>query len=69
VAPGILPNVMSEPRTEINFNIKKVMLDDSSVRMKVKNITDEKIQLTQGGKNYRSYRKGMEVSLGYSMNF
>jgi TonB-dependent receptor len=69
VAPGILPNVMSEPRTEINFNIKKEILDDSSVRMKVKNITDEKIQLTQGGKNYRSYRKGMEVSLGYSMNF
>ena len=34
-----------------------------------KNITDEKVQLTQGGKNYRSYHKGIEVSLGYSMNF
>lgn len=69
VAPGTLPDVMSEPRTEVNFNIKKEIFDDSSVRLKVKNITDEKVELTQGGKNYRSYHKGMEVSLGYSMNF
>ena len=69
VAQGILPDVMSEPRTEVNFNIKKEMFEDSSVRMKVKNITDEKVELTQGGKNYRSYRKGMEISLGFSMNF
>jgi len=69
VAQGILPDVMSEPRTEVNFNIKKEIFDDSSVRVKVKNITDEKVELTQGGKNYRSYHKGMEVSLGYSMNF
>ncbi|MFT4764983.1 MAG: hypothetical protein ACI9OH_002089 [Oleispira sp.] len=69
VAPGTLPDVMSKPRTEVNFNIKKEIFEDSSVRMKVKNITDEKVELTQGGKNYRSYHKGMEVSLGFSMNF
>jgi hypothetical protein len=69
VAPGTLPDVMSEPRTEVNFNIKKEIFEDSSVRMKVKNITDEKVELTQGGKNYRSYHKGMEISLGFSMNF
>lgn len=69
VAPGVLPNVMNEPRTEMNFNIKKEILDDSALRLKLKNITDEKVQLTQGGKNYRSYHKGIEVSLGYSMNF
>jgi outer membrane receptor protein involved in Fe transport len=69
VAPGILPDVMSEPRTEVNFNVKKELLEDSSIRLKVKNITDEKVALTQGGKNYRSYYKGMEVSIGFSMNF
>jgi hypothetical protein len=69
VAPGILPDVMSEPRTEINFNVKKEVLDDSSIRLKLKNMTDEKVELTQGGKNYRSYYKGMEVSVGFSMNF
>jgi hypothetical protein len=69
VAPGILPDVMSEPRTEVNFNVKKQVLEDSSIRLKVKNITDEKVELTQGGKNYRSYYKGMEVSIGFGMNF
>jgi TonB-dependent receptor len=69
VAQGVLPNVMNEPRTEINFNIKKEIFDDSSMKLKLKNITDEKVQLTQGGKNYRSYHKGLEVSLGFSTNF
>jgi TonB-dependent receptor len=69
VAPGILPDVMSEPRTEVNFNIKKEIFEDSSVRLKLKNMTDEKVELTQGGKNYRSYYKGMEFSVGFSMNF
>lgn len=69
VAAGILPNVMREPRTEINFNIKTELSEDSSIKLKIKNMTDEKVQLTQGGENYRSYNKGVEVSLGYSASF
>jgi len=69
VASGILPNVMREPRMEINFNVKTEVSEDSSIKLKVKNITDEMVQLTQGGKNYRSYNKGPEVNLGFGMSF
>lgn len=69
VAAGILPNVMREARAEINFNIKTEISEDSSLQLKIKNITDKEVQLTQGGENYRSYKKGAEVSLGYSTSF
>ena len=40
-----------------------------NVEKALSKIADEKVELTQGGKNYRSYHKGMEISLGFSMNF
>ncbi|MBL4799028.1 MAG: outer membrane beta-barrel protein [Oleispira sp.] len=69
VAPGILPDIMREPRTEVHINVQTEISEDVTINGKLKNITDEKIQLTQGGKNYRSYSEGVEISFGLSMNF
>ena len=69
VAPGILPDIMREPRTEVHINVQTEVSEDVTINGKLKNITDEKVQLTQGGKNYRSYNEGMEISLGISMIF
>lgn len=69
VAQGILPNVMREPRTEVNINITQEMSEDVSFKGKLKNITNDEVELTQGGKNYRSYKKGVEITLGMSMLF
>jgi len=69
VAPGILPDIMREPRTEVHLNLQTEVTEDVTIKGKLKNITDEKVQLTQGGENYRSYNEGMEISLGISMNF
>ncbi|WP_420589926.1 TonB-dependent receptor domain-containing protein [Bacterioplanoides sp.] len=69
VAPGVLPNVMREPRTEINLNAKIEVGENTSIKAKVKNITDDEVKLTQGGKNFRSYKKGAEVQIGFTMEF
>lgn len=69
VAPGVLPNVMREPRTEINLNAKVEVGENTSIKAKVKNITDDEVKLTQGGKNFRSYKKGAEVQIGFTMEF
>jgi len=69
VAPGILPDIMREPRTEVHLNLQTEVTEDVTIKGKLKNITDEKVQLTQGGENYRSYNEGMEINLGISMNF
>lgn len=69
VAGGILPNIMREPRTEVHINVQTEVSEDVTIKGKLKNITDEKVQLTQGGENYRSYKEGMEINLGISMNF
>jgi hypothetical protein len=69
VAAGILPDIIREPRTEVHLNLQTEVSEDVTIKGQLKNITDEAVQLTQGGKNYRSYNRGMEIKFGLSMNF
>ena len=52
-----------------NEPLQTEVSEDVTIKGKLKNITDEKVQLTQGGENYRSYKEGVEVNFGISMNF
>ena len=69
VAAKDLPNIMIEPRSDLAFNMAYGVTEDSKLKLKMSNILDDKVQLTQGGENFRSFRKGMELELGYSMSF
>lgn len=69
VSIGDLPNVFKEPRMQIDFNYSQDLSDDLTLKAKLKNITDEAYELTQGDKTYRKYKKGTELSIGVSMPF
>lgn len=69
VGSGDLPNIIKEPRSEINLSVKQEIFESSKVSFSLDNITDEKVELTQGGRNFRSYKEGVEFSLGFSTEF
>ena len=62
-----LPNIMREARGELNVNFTQEFNNGMKLKGKLKNILDEEVSLTQGGENYRSYKKGSEITLGISM--
>lgn len=69
VSIGDEPNVFKEPRMQLDFNYSKELTDSLTLKAKLKNITDEAYELTQGGKTYRKYKKGTEMNIGMSMPF
>jgi len=68
VSDGDEPNVLIEPRSQIDFNVSQEV-GEMTLKAKLKNITDEPVHETQGGLTYRKYSKGVELSLGLSMPF
>ena len=64
---GNEPNIFKEARTQLDFNYSQELSDDLTLKVKLKNITDEAYELTQGGLVYRKYKKGSEINLGISM--
>ena len=69
VSIGDEPNVFKEPRMQLDFNYSQELSDDLTLKAKLKNITDEAYELTQGDEIYRKYKKGTELSIGVSMPF
>ena len=63
------PDIMEDPRGELSANYSTEIVPDLTFKVALKNITDEPVSLTQKGENYRSYRKGREVSAGISLVF
>ena len=63
------PDVIQEPRGELNFNYTAELVPDLSLKISLKNLMDEKVSLVQNGENFRSYYKGREASLGLSLVF
>ena len=67
VSIGDEPNVVKQPRAQIDFNYSQELGDDLKLKVKLKNITDEAVELTQEDRIYRKYKKGTEFSVGISM--
>ena len=67
VSIGDEPNVIKQARAQIDFNYSQELADDLQLKVKLKNITDEAVELTQENRIYRKYKKGTELSLGISM--
>ncbi len=69
VAQRDLPNIILEARSDLAMNFGWQMTEDQKLKLKLSNLLDEEYELTQGGENYRTFRRGSEVELGYSYEF
>lgn len=63
------PSVYEVGRVSLNVNYEKGFEHGSAFKLKVRNLLDAKTEYEQGGQVIESYRKGVEVLLGYSMDF
>ena len=68
---GILgqPDIIQEPRLDLNLNYKYSLSDNFTVSAKLKNLLDSEIERTQGGNIFRQYKKGLEFSAGLNWKF
>ena len=63
------PVIEESGRLIVNFNYEKELFANSKLSLKIKNLLDEDVEYTQGGAVIESYKEGMALSLGYSVNF
>lgn len=63
------PDIYQQPRGELNLSYSAELIPDLTLKVAMKNITDEEFSLTQEGANYRSYKKGRGFDLGLSFVF
>ena len=64
-----LPDILEEPRLELNLTYSISLNDNFSVKAKVKNLLDEDVEFTQGGNTFRSYSKGASFEAGLDWKF
>lgn len=69
VARSPLDPIYESGRIDINLNGEKAFRGGSKVSFKLKNLLDEPIERTQNGRVIDTYKKGMSLSLGYSLSF
>lgn len=63
------PNVLEEPRLDVNLNYKYNLSESLTLKAKVKNLLNSDVERTQGGNIYRQYEKGMEFQAGIDWTF
>jgi outer membrane receptor protein involved in Fe transport len=63
-----LPDIYEEASEWLDFVAEK-RLGTWKLRLAAKNLLDEEIEFTQGGKTYRRYKEGVSVSFGLSKHF
>ena len=66
-----LPPVIREPRAELDFKFGQYLGEQQRYKLKVelKNILDDEVELTQGGQLYRKYKKGRILEVGVDIDF
>lgn len=63
------PDVYEEPSDRLDLNYSYWLTDSWKLKFKGGNLLDSKIELTQGGRIYRSYREGRTYSVSVSWTF
>ncbi len=69
VARAPLGPIYESGRIDINLNGEKAFRGGSKISFKLKNLLNEPIERTQDGRVIDTYKKGMSLSLGYSLSF
>ncbi|MEN8720102.1 MAG: TonB-dependent receptor [Oceanococcaceae bacterium] len=63
------PTFIESARLDINLNYEKSFRNGTKASLKLKNLLDEPIEYTQGGRVAERYTRGMGFSLGISRDF
>ena len=68
---GVLgaPDVYLEPRGELNLVYRYDISDYATLKARIENLLDEKVEYTQGSSVFQSYEKGTTFQLGFEWNF
>lgn len=62
-------DIVKEPIADLNINYKKTFKDEINFSLKLKNLLDSDVELTQDGLVFQRYRKGTEIEAGIDWNF
>lgn len=69
VGLGGLPNVVEEPRLDVDLNYKAYLTDSLVFKAKVGNLLDEKVEFTQGGQTIQEFEQGVTFEAGIDWSF
>ncbi|QIB67236.1 TonB-dependent receptor [Kineobactrum salinum] len=63
------PDVLLEPRLDVNLVYRYSLSDSFTFRAKLENILDSEVEFTQGGNVFQKYKRGFEVKAGFDWQF
>lgn len=63
VGVDTLPDAYEQPAPQLDFSVKQSIGEDWSLRLRLRNLLDPRIEITQGPGIPREYKRGREVSL------
>lgn len=63
------PDVILEPRLDVNLVYRYALNDDFVFRIKAENILDDAVEFTQGGNIFQGYKRGFELKAGFEWTF
>jgi TonB-dependent receptor len=64
-----LPDVIQEPRLNLNLNYRWRLAKGLEFKAKVNNLLNSDVKFTQGGQVFQSYRRGTEIEAGIDWSF
>ncbi|WP_339669935.1 TonB-dependent receptor [Dasania marina] len=69
VGVSALPDIIEQPRFDLNINYKYQINDELSFNAKIKNLLNSEVEFTQGGNVFKRYEKGLQLKAGIDWNF
>lgn len=63
------PDIEERPFHQVDFNLRYPLNDAWTLKLKVRNLLDPKVEFAQGDEITRSFRRGRELSLGLDWAF
>lgn len=63
------PDIVEEPRLDLDLNYKAFLTDALVLRAKVGNLLDETVEFTQGGQVFQKYKQGVTLQAGIDWSF
>lgn len=64
-----LPDIIEEPRLDLDINYKAYLTNSLVLRAKVGNLLDETVERTQGGRVFQEYKPGITLQAGIDWSF
>jgi outer membrane receptor for ferrienterochelin and colicin len=63
------PDVIQEPRFDVDLNYRYYINDALTFRVKIENLLDEEVAFTQGGRIFQQYKTGQRFQAGVDWTF